>query len=91
MSNKKFSKTLWLTLAFSLILSLIVTACGGAAKPKIGLKLAVNPWTGSAVNVQVAKILLEQEMGYKVEALDINENAQFAAMEIGRASCRERV
>jgi glycine betaine/proline transport system substrate-binding protein len=86
MSNRKFNKTLWGILAFSLAVSLIVAACGGAAQPKITLKLAINPWTGSAVNIHVAKILLEEQMGYKVEALDIDENAQFAAMAKGDVS-----
>jgi glycine betaine/proline transport system substrate-binding protein len=86
MSNRKFNKSLWGAAAISIILALIVSACGGAAQPKITLKLAINPWTGSAVNIHVAKILLEEQMGYKVEALDIDENAQFAAMAKGDVS-----
>ena len=44
------------------------------------LRIAVNPWTGSAVNANVAKILLEREYGYTVELVDIDENAQFPEM-----------
>jgi glycine betaine/proline transport system substrate-binding protein len=43
----------------------------------VTLRIAVNPWTGSAVNANVAKILLEREYGYNVELVDIDENAQF--------------
>ena len=47
------------------------------------IRLAVNPWNGSAVNVEVAKQLLENELGYTVETVDIDENAQWAAINTG--------
>ncbi len=47
------------------------------------IRLAVNPWNGSAVNVEVAKQLLESEFGYSVETVDIDENAQWAAINTG--------
>jgi glycine betaine/proline transport system substrate-binding protein len=50
------------------------------APQDVTIKLAANPWTGSAINVQVAKILLEEKLGYKVEIVDIDENAQWAAL-----------
>ncbi|MBI1878007.1 MAG: ABC transporter substrate-binding protein [Chloroflexi bacterium] len=53
---------------------------------KITIKLAENPWTGSAVNVAVAKILLEKELGYPVEIVTIDENAQWAALASGDLS-----
>ncbi len=52
-----------------------------AEKPVI--KLAVNPWTGSALNVAVAKILLEEKLGYTVERVDLDEFAQFPALAAG--------
>lgn len=81
----------WLALAASLmLLALIMTACGGAgggaggaSKEKPTIKLAVNPWSGSAVNVAVAKILLTEKMGYKVEAVDLDENATWAGLAKG--------
>lgn len=51
------------------------------AKPVI--KLAVNPWTGSAINVAVAKIILEEKLGYTVERVDIDEFGQFPALATG--------
>ncbi len=47
------------------------------------IRLAVNPWNGSAVNVEVAKQLLESEFGYTVETVDIDENAQWSAINTG--------
>lgn len=47
------------------------------------IRLAVNPWNGSAVNVEVAKQLLEDELGYTVETVDIDENAQWSAINTG--------
>ena len=47
-----------------------------------GITLAVNPWTGSAVNANVAKLVLE-EMGTPVELVDIDENATWPGMDAG--------
>lgn len=55
-----------------------------AEKPVI--KLAENPWTGSSVNVYVAKQLLEEKLGYTVEVVTIDENAQWPAMAKGDIS-----
>jgi len=49
----------------------------------VTLRIAVNPWTGSAVNANVAKILLERELGYTVELVEIDENSQFPAIASG--------
>jgi glycine betaine/proline transport system substrate-binding protein len=68
---------------------LLLAACGGSSAtsaPKIPLKLAENAWTGSSINVNVAKILLEEKLGYKVEIVTIDENAQWAAMGNGDLS-----
>jgi glycine betaine/proline transport system substrate-binding protein len=65
-------------------LALVGAGCGddetaAGEKPGEGetIRIAVNPWTGSAVNANVAKILLERELGYTVELVDIDENSQF--------------
>jgi glycine betaine/proline transport system substrate-binding protein len=50
------------------------------------IKLAENPWTGSSINVNVAKILLEEQLGYKVEIVAIDENAQWIALDGGDLS-----
>jgi glycine betaine/proline transport system substrate-binding protein len=48
-----------------------------------GIVLAVNPWTGSAVNANVAKAVLESQLGTSVELLDIDENATWVGMDAG--------
>lgn len=71
------------------LLALIVALAGcaaPAAEEKIPIKLAENPWTGSSVNVHVAKILLEEQLGYTVEIVTIDENAQWAALASGDLS-----
>jgi glycine betaine/proline transport system substrate-binding protein len=70
---------------------LLFTGCGDDDRPESGraagegvtLRIAVNPWTGSAVNANVAKILLERELGYTVELVEIDENSQFPALASG--------
>lgn len=62
---------------------------GEAAAPEpqsYTVKLAENPWTGSMVNVNVAKILLEEQLGYPVEIVTIDENAQWASLAGGDLS-----
>jgi len=54
--------------------------------PKPILRLAENPWTGSSVNVYVAKELLESQLGYKVEIVTIDEKNQWAALAGGDLS-----
>ena len=59
---------------------------GGATTADCGsdtINIAVNPWTGSAVNANVAKVIMEQELGCTVELVDIDEFAQFPALSTG--------
>ncbi len=56
---------------------------GAAPAEKITIKLAENPWTGSQVNVAVAKNILENQLGYTVEIVTIDENAQWPALSSG--------
>jgi glycine betaine/proline transport system substrate-binding protein len=51
-------------------------AAGGA------ITLAANPWTGSNVNAQVAKVVLET-MGVMVNIVDIDENATWPGLDSG--------
>ncbi len=48
-----------------------------------GITLAVNPWTGSAVNANVVKVVLESEVGTPVELVEIDENATWPGMAAG--------
>jgi glycine betaine/proline transport system substrate-binding protein len=51
-------------------------------KPTISL--VVNPWSASRLNVEVAKNIIENEMGYPVEITEVNENdAMFTGLADG--------
>ena len=63
--------------------ALLLAACGGVVGGGDTVRLAVNPWTGSVVNAAVAKAVLEQELDYTVELVDIDENAQWAGLAAG--------
>ncbi len=56
-------------------------AAPAADKPTI--KLAESPWSASELNVAVARILLEEQLGYPVEVTSIDENAQWPAIARG--------
>ena len=47
------------------------------------ITLAVNQWTGSAVNAAVAAQLLERDLGHTVETALIDELAQWEAINSG--------
>lgn len=64
------------------------TAAGepAAEGEKITIKLAENPWSASMINANVAKILLEEQLGYTVEIVTIDENAQWPSLATGDLS-----
>lgn len=51
------------------------TETTAATGDKPTINLVVNAWTASALNVEIAKQLIESELGYPVEAVAIDENA----------------
>jgi glycine betaine/proline transport system substrate-binding protein len=88
-----------LTVAMALALGAVACGGEERAAPPVGgeeqpaaaeetlsrsaIKLAVNPWTGSTVNAHVAKVILERELGYQVQLVEIDEYAQFPALAAG--------
>lgn len=73
-------------------LALVATACGddgdsgggGIDPDNPTITIIVNPWTASRLNAEVAKNILENEMGYPVEITEVNENdAMFTGMADG--------
>lgn len=70
-------------------LAVIAAACGGgeAGGPdpkKPTINLVVNPWTASALNVAVAENIIENQLGYPVEAVTVDENeAMFTGLADG--------
>ncbi|MEO8476983.1 MAG: ABC transporter substrate-binding protein [Actinomycetota bacterium] len=88
----------WTIVAALATLSLLAAACsdvkdssstassGGATVPDnsgTSVNISVSPWVGSAANANVAKVLLEQQLGYTVELTEIDEYAQFPALANG--------
>lgn len=59
------------------------TESGTTTGDKPVIKLAENPWSASALNVAVARILLEEQLGYTVEVVTIGESQQWPAIASG--------
>jgi glycine betaine/proline transport system substrate-binding protein len=67
-------------------LMVVAAACGdgaGADDDNATINLVVNPWTASRLNAEVAKVIIEQELGNTVELTEIDENAMFTGMADG--------
>ncbi len=47
------------------------------------VKFAANPWTGSEVNAQLAKAIIECKIGTPVDIVEIDENATWVGMDDG--------
>jgi glycine betaine/proline transport system substrate-binding protein len=76
---------------FLLLAALLLAACGSGGEEsadssdKMTIVLVENAWSASLLNVTVAKILLENELGYPVEIISLDENSQWAALASGDA------
>jgi glycine betaine/proline transport system substrate-binding protein len=77
----------YISVFLAVLTALVLMACGGAAAPeeKPTIKLVQNPWSASELNVNVAKIILQDKMGYPVEIVTLDESAQWAAIGSGDA------
>jgi glycine betaine/proline transport system substrate-binding protein len=77
------------TIALTLLVAMVATACGGTdagsdSDDKPTITLIVNPWTASRLNAEVAKVIIENELGYPVRITEVNENdAMFTGMADG--------
>ncbi len=83
------SKLAMLASAASLMVA--AAACGSSKDSGSGAKagsgkaitLAVNPWTGSKVNAEVAKVVLESKLGTSVTLKELAETPTWAGMDAG--------
>jgi len=66
-----------------MLVALLTVACGGGGVGTETIKLAENPWPASELNVAVAKIIIEKELGNPVEIVALDENAQWDALAAG--------
>ena len=72
------------------LIAAALAACGdnstsskdGATKGK-AITLAVNPWTGSAVNAYVAQAVIESKLATPVEIIKLDENATWVGLDDG--------
>lgn len=96
--KKILTSKLGLLLLTAVLLALLV-ACGGtepaaeepaaeepaAAGDNPTITLIENPWPASELNVRVAQIIIENELGYPVEIVSLDENVQWDALANGEA------
>ena len=61
----------------------VATEPGAPAAAGAEISIAVNPWTGSAVNANVAKVILESKLGTPVKLVELDENAAWAGLDAG--------
>ncbi len=69
----------------TIAITAILAACGGGEKEKPTITLIENSWPSSELNVAVAANLLENEMGFPVEVISLDESAQWDALAAGDA------
>lgn len=72
----------WLISA-SMAVALALAGTAQAAESKGLIKIVENDWTGNLVDIRLAKIILEEEMGYTVELVFTDYLAQWAALAQG--------
>jgi glycine betaine/proline transport system substrate-binding protein len=90
------TKRRWATVGVTAAVVLLAAACSDvsdtaspaadAAVPDnsdVTINFSVSPWIGSEANVAVAKVLLEDKLGYTVETTEIDEYAQFKGLSSG--------
>src|SRR5262249_49698236 len=66
---------------------LTIASCGGSTPRSIPsvttIKLAQSPWDASRINVEIARVLLEEQMGYQVEVTELDEYSQWPPIAAG--------
>lgn len=82
-----------LVVALVALVALLATACGsstdgdsagGVDDSKETITLVVNPWSASRLNVEVAKNIIENQLGNPVEITEVDENdAMFTGLADG--------
>ena len=80
-------KSKWLLALLFVLTVFVLAACGGGedAADKPTINLIQNTWPASELNVNVAKILIESELGYTVEIVSVEEGVQWTTLAAGDA------
>ncbi len=95
-SSVSFAATVRKVLALFVGLALVAAACGSDGDTEAGggevdgdkptINFVVNAWTASALNVEVARAIIESELGYPTDVVNIDENeAMFTGLSDGTA------
>ncbi len=83
-----------------MLIALVLAACGGDDKKseektvtndKPVIKLAAMPWESAGVNLAVAKILLEEKLGYPVELVPTTTDQQWTMLADGTVHAQMEV
>jgi len=70
-------------LILGLGMAVVATACGGGGGGSEPINIVANNWTASFLNAEVAKQLIETELGNPVEIVNIDENTMFTGLADG--------
>lgn len=68
-----------------LIMGMALISCTSSEDSKETITLIANPWPASELNVQVAKIVIEEKLSNPVEIVALDENTQWDAIATGDA------
>lgn len=77
------SLLIWLIVCMLFLIACNRTPAADKPVDKPVIRLAVNNWDSSKLNAAIAKILLEEQLGYPVEIVDIDEYEQWAKLATG--------
>lgn len=75
-------KSKWLLALLFVLTVFVLVACGGGgdAADKPTITLIQNTWPASELNVNVASILIQNELGYNVEIVTVEEGVQWTTL-----------
>ena len=83
MSENRFSKWVLSASAVIAVVLIAVPVAAPSAEKKGTVRIAEGDWTGNLVDINLAKIILEEEMGYEVELAYVDYTAQWVSIQAG--------
>lgn len=76
-----------ISLALVAVAATFAASCASSKAPAVPpittIKLAQSPWDASRINVEIARVLLTEQMGYAVDVTEIDEFSQWDAIASG--------
>lgn len=83
MSENRFGNWAFSASAMMLVVLLAVPVAAPSAEKKGTVRMVESDWTGNLVDINLAKIILEEEMGYEVELIYVDYTAQWVSIQAG--------